>query len=269
MSLCHSGARITMSDIENRHQPELWDLRRAQEALQRSEQFALAGRFAGAIMHEINNPLEAITNLVYLAKLQAHDAEKVRCYAQQAEEQLDLVRTIARQTLSFYREQHRAHEVDVVELLESALRIHTKYLLEKQVDIQRRLPETLVIQGNSGELLQVLSNLIVNALEAISDRGRLYLRARSGNEQVHITVADDGCGIPEELRRNLFVPFHTSKGESGTGLGLWLSKTLIEKHRGRIRWRSSVRVGRSGTAFRISLATSQPLRRSANELTVG
>jgi C4-dicarboxylate-specific signal transduction histidine kinase len=229
-------------------------LRLAREALQRSERLALAGRFSGAIMHEINNPLEAITNLVYLAKLEAHDPERVKCLAQQAEEQLALVRTIARQTLDFYREQRTAHDVDLVELLEAALRIHTKYLLEKQVDIQRRLPDTLVIHGNSGELLEVLSNLIVNALEALSNRGTLYLRARSGKQETHITVADNGCGIPERVRRNLFVPFHSGKGEKGTGLGLWLSKALIEKQRGRIHWRTSVRSGRSGTIFRISFA---------------
>jgi len=219
-------------------------------------------------MHEINNPLEAITNLVYLARLEAHDPDRVRCHVQQAEEQLELVRTIARRTLRFYREQHRDHEVDVVELLESALRIHTRFLLEKQVDIQRRLPETLAIQGNSGELLQVISNLIVNALEALTHRGKLYLRARSDSEEVHITIADNGCGIPEEFRENLFVPFHTSKGEAGTGLGLWLSKSLVEKHRGRIRFRTSVRDGRSGTTFRISLASSQPVATIASQSTV-
>jgi C4-dicarboxylate-specific signal transduction histidine kinase len=229
-------------------------LRLAQEALRRSERLALAGRFSGAIMHEINNPLEAISNLVYLTKLEAHDPERVRCYAQQAEEQLELVRTIARQTLGFYREQQTPHDVDLVELLEASLRIHTKILLEKQVDIQRRLPEKLIVEGNSAELLEVLSNVIVNALEALSHRGTLYLRARLDKEEAHITVADNGCGITEELRRKLFLPFHTSKGEAGTGLGLWLSKALIEKRRGRIRWRTSVRVGRSGTIFRISLA---------------
>jgi C4-dicarboxylate-specific signal transduction histidine kinase len=244
-----------MCRLKNGDEPDLREqLRIAQEALQRSERLALAGRYSGAIMHEINNPLEAITNLIYLVKLAAHDPERVRCYAQQAEEQLALVRTIARQTLDFYREQRTAHDVDLIEVLEAALRIHTKLLLEKQVDIQRRLPEKLVIQGNSGELLEVLSNLIVNALEALSNRGTLYLRARSGKEEAHVTVADNGCGIQEEVRGNLFVPFHSGKGEAGTGLGLWLSKALIEKHRGRIRWRTSVRPGRSGTAFRISLA---------------
>jgi C4-dicarboxylate-specific signal transduction histidine kinase len=227
----------------------------AQEALQRSEQLALAGRYSGAIMHEINSPLEAITNLVYLAKLEAHNPERVKYLAQLAEEQLALVRTIARQTLEFYREQRTPNDVDLVELLEVALRIHTKYLLKKQVDIQRRLPEKLVVQGNSGELLEILSNLIVNALEALSNRGTLYLRARSSKEETHITVADNGCGIPEEVRRNLFIPFRTGKGETGTGLGLWLSKSLVEKNHGRIRWRTSVRPGRSGTAFRVSLAT--------------
>jgi signal transduction histidine kinase len=207
-------------------------------------------------MHEINNPLEAITNLVYLAKLEAHDPDRVRCYIQQAEEQLVLVQTIARQTLSFYREQQTDHDVDLVALLESALRMHTKHLLEKQVEIMRRLPDTLIVQGNSGELLEVLSNLIVNALESLSQRGKLYLRAGSSTEQVHITVADSGCGIREDLRRNLFAPFHTSKGEAGTGLGLWLSKSLVEKHCGRIHWRSCVRPGQSGTAFRITLRMS-------------
>ena len=245
-----------MNTGESRDVRELTEqLRQAQEALQRSERLGLAGRFSGAIMHEINNPLEAITNLVYLAKLEAHDPERVKRYAQQAEEQLALVRTIARQTLSFYREHSTPQQVDLVELLESALRIHTRHLLEKQVDIQRNFPQTLVVQGNSGELLQVLSNLIVNALEALAHNGKLYLRGRSGSSgEVHILIADNGRGIPEGLRGNLFLPFHTSKGHAGTGLGLWLSKTLIEKHHGRIRWRSSVRAGRSGTAFRISLA---------------
>jgi C4-dicarboxylate-specific signal transduction histidine kinase len=247
-----------MSILASGDDPDLREqLRQAQEALQRIERFALAGRFCGAIMHEINNPLEAITNLVYLAKLEAHDPERVRHYAQQAEEQLALVQSIARQTLSFYREQQTPQDVDLVVLLESALRIHTKQLLEKQVEIKRRLPETLVIQGNSGELLEVLSNLIVNALESLSQRGSLYLRARSTVEAVHLTVADSGCGIREDLRKSLFVPFQTSKGETGTGLGLWLSKNLVEKHCGRISWRSSVRPGQSGTTFRITLSTPQ------------
>lgn len=243
-----------MTDVENNE--ELREqLRRAQDALQKSERFALADRFCGAIMHEINNPLEAITNLVYLAKLEAADPERVRCYLQQAEEQLGLVRTIARQTLSFYRERQTDHDVDLVALLETALRIHTKQLLEKQVEIDRRLPESLVIQGNSGELLEVLSNLIVNSLESLSERGKIFLRARATPDKVHFTVADNGCGVREDIRKKMFIPFQSSKGEKGTGLGLWLSKSLVEKHSGKIRWRSSVRPGQSGTAFRITLNT--------------
>lgn len=258
-----------MSNVDNKDELDLREqLRLTQGALQRTEQSALAGRFAGAVMHEIKNSLEALTNLVYLAKLEANDPERVKSYAQQAEEQLALVRSITRQSLSFYRDQRTAHDVDLVTLLESALRIHTKYLLEKQVVIQRRLPDKLLIQGNSGELLQVLSNLIVNAIDALSHRGRLCLRARSSSEQVHVTIADNGCGIREEFRRDLFVPFHTTKGEAGTGLGLWLSKSLVEKHPGRIRWRSSVRPGRSGTAFRISLAKSNIVPKIAVRSTV-
>jgi signal transduction histidine kinase len=232
-------------------------LRLAQEALQRSSQFKLADKFCGSIMHEINNPLEAISNLVYLAKLEIHDADRVGCYLQQAEEQLDLVRAIARQTLSFYREHKAVQEIDLVALLEAALRIHTKQLLEKQIDIQRRLPKTLVVQGNFGELLEVISNLIVNSLESLTQHGTIYLRAGSTPDEVHITVADRGCGIPENLRKKLFQPFQSSKGEAGTGLGLWLTRNLVEKHHGRIRWRSSVHPGQSGTAFRITLRSSQ------------
>jgi C4-dicarboxylate-specific signal transduction histidine kinase len=247
--------QTTMSRFADSTEIDLREqLRLTQDALQRSERFAMAGRFSGAIMHEINNPLEAITNLVYLIKLKADDPKSVKCYAEQAEEHLALVRNIAGQTLSFYRDQRTAHDVNIVDLLETALRIHTKRLLEKQVDIQRRLPEKLIIQGNSGELLEVLSNLIVNALEALSIGGILYLRVRSYGETTHITVADNGSGIPEEIRASLFAPFHSSKGEAGTGLGLWLSKTLIHRNRGQISWRSSIRPGRTGTAFRISLA---------------
>lgn len=230
--LCLPGEPYHLNNVENSDEQDLREqLRLAQEALQRSERFALAGRFSGAIMHEINNPLEAITNLVYLAKLEAHDPERVKYYAQQAEEQLQLVRTIARQTLSFYREQRTAHDVDLVELLESALRIHTKYLLEKQVDIQRRLPETLVIQGNSGELLQVLSNLVVNALEALSHRGRLYLRARSSDEEVQLTVADNDAASAKSSVGTCLCPFTPAKVRREPALVFgfprhWLKSTL-------------------------------------------
>jgi signal transduction histidine kinase len=209
-------------------------LRLTHEALRKSERVALAGRFSGAIMHEINNPLEAITNLVYLAHLQADDPDRVRDYLRQAEEQLAIVQSIARKTLDFYREKQVVSDVDLVELLEVALRIHTKHISNKRIDIQRRIPEKLIIQGNSSELLEVLSNLIVNALEALSSHGTLYIRLRSGKDEARMTVADNGCGIPDE-RRSLFEPFHTGKRENGTGLGLWLSKGLIEKHHGRIR----------------------------------
>jgi light-regulated signal transduction histidine kinase (bacteriophytochrome) len=165
-------------------------LRLTQEALRKSERVALAGRFSGAIMHEINNPLEAITNLVYLAHLQADDPDRVRDYLRQAEEQLAIVQSIARKTLDFYRDKQVVSDVDLVELLEVALRIHTKHISNKRIDIHRRIPEKLIIQGNSSELLEVLSNLIVNALEALSSHGTLYIRLRSGKDEARMTVAE-------------------------------------------------------------------------------
>lgn len=230
-------------------------LARAYSALARAEQLALAGRFAGAVMHEVNGPLEALGNLVYLAKQDADNAEMVRHYLKIAEEQLGHVQSIARRTLSFYRYKSYSAttSIDVIEVLDSALHMQGPQLLTKKIEICREHPESASLIANAGELMQVFTNLIANSIEALSEGGTLHVRVSRHGGHTHILIADNGRGISEEQRKRLFEPFATSNKEKGTGLGLWMSKRLVEKHRGRIRHRSSTTPGRNGTAFRVSI----------------
>ncbi|GAC1358037.1 MAG: hypothetical protein NVSMB3_05000 [Acidobacteriaceae bacterium] len=228
-------------------------LEQAHLALMRSEQLALAGRFAGAVMHEVNNPLEALGNLVYLADQSAGDPEVVRRYLNMAAEQLARVQEIARRTLSFYRLNAIPEEVDVVQLLDCALHMQRPQLRMKSIAVCRNDEGRAAITANAGELLQVFTNLIANSVEALPDAGTLHLRVSRSRDHVHILIADNGKGIPAEQRDRLFQPFASSNKEKGTGLGLWMSKTLVERHRGWIRHRSNTTPGRTGTAFRVSL----------------
>lgn len=224
-----------------------------QESLRQSQNLAVAGQFAASIMHEINNPLEAILNLVYLVRCNSDNAELVNKYSQLIEEQVGSVVRIARQTLSFYKPPAIKEEIAAVALAEAALRIHQKSIGAKRIKLKKNLADDITIEVHPGEMLQVISNLVANAVDALPVEGTLYLRARRCCREVSLIVADDGHGIPRTIAPNIFDPFFTTKQEKGTGLGLAISKAIIEKHQGRIRARSSTRSGRSGTTFRISL----------------
>jgi signal transduction histidine kinase len=143
--------------------------------------------------------------------------------------------------------------IDLAALADAALRVHHPKLSAKQPKLVKDIPAGALIIGHAGEMLQVLSNLLSNSIDALSPDGRITIRVRKHHAKVHLTVVDDGHGIPETIRRNIFDPFFTTKKEQGTGLGLSISKSIIERHKGTIRIRSSVRPGKSGTAFRISL----------------
>jgi len=227
--------------------------REIEGALLRSQTVAAAGQYAAAIMHEINNPLETICNLSYLLKLQADDPARVREYSGQIAEQLTTVIRIAHRTLSFYRPPDTREAIDLAALAEAALRVHQQKLATKHAKLLKDIPADAVVIGHAGELLQVLSNLLSNSIDALSPNGRLAIRVRKSRGEVHLTIADDGHGIPEVIRQRVFEPFFTTKKEHGTGLGLAISKAIVERHKGRIRARSSVRSGMSGTAFRVSL----------------
>ncbi len=223
------------------------------ESLSRSQSLAVAGQFAATVMHEINNPLEAITNLNYLLLQGADNADLVSQYSKQIDEQLTILTRIARQTLSFYRPAAEKACVAAVTLAEAALRIHRKNIAAKRIRLQIRFSGDVAIEVHPGEMLQVMSNLISNAVDALPVEGVLYLRGRRCNGGVHILVADAGSGIPASIADKIFDPFFTTKEDKGTGLGLAISKAIVEKHQGRIRTKSSTRPGRSGTTFRISL----------------
>jgi signal transduction histidine kinase len=232
-------------------------------ALLRSQTVAAAGQYAAAIMHEINNPLETICNLSYLLKLEADNPAHVREYSGLIAEQLTTVIHIAHRTLSFYRAPDIKEAIDLASLAEAALRVHQPKLSAKRAKLLKDIPADAVVVGHAGELLQVLSNLLSNSIDALPTNGRLVIRVRKSQGEVHLMVADDGHGIPEAIRRRIFDPFFTTKKDHGTGLGLAVSKAIVERHKGRIRARSSVRSGISGTAFRVSLPLhDDPLERS-------
>lgn len=245
----NESATLPLVDQDPSQDPRWIEVR---EQLRQSQSLAVAGQFAAAIMHEINNPLEAISNLNYLLQVEAGNAESVRLYGKQIEEQLAVLIRIARQTLSFYRTVNVETPIAAASLTDAALRIHRKTIAAKRIHLNLRLADDAMVQVHPGEMLQVVSNLIANAVDALPVEGTLYLRARRSPREVHLLVADAGHGIPAAISAKIFEPFFTTKGDKGTGLGLAISKTIVEKYQGRIRTRSSTRPGHSGTAFRIS-----------------
>ncbi|HEX3322329.1 MAG TPA: PAS domain S-box protein [Terriglobales bacterium] len=230
--------------------------KRSEEALRRNEKLATAGRLAASIAHEINNPLEAVTNLIYLAR---HDSLNANDYLQMAESEVARVGRIAQQALGFVRDPAVAAHLDVGAVLEEVLQLYASKLKKKQVRVEKRFHK-VEIQAYSGELRQLFSNLIVNALDALQPGGCLYLRVGRGTDRstpgrsgVRVVVADNGTGIAPEHFEHLFEPFYTTKKDSGTGLGLWLSLGIVRKHGGSIRVRSRTQGAAAGTVFSIFL----------------
>lgn len=234
-------------------------LQKAEAALQRSEHLVVASRYAGAIMHEVNNPLEALTNLVYLTKTSPNDPVLVVDNMNVAEGQLLLLGEIARKTLTFYKVQSEVKDFDLVEIMEAALKSHSLRTDRQGVEIRKQVTGPATARVVAGEILQILSNLILNSLDALSDQGGiLSFRVKVCSGKVVITVADNGTGIEEAIYKSMFQPHHTTKSQ-GTGLGLWLSRNIVANHHGTILCRSSRLPVRRGTTFRLSLPVSEVL----------
>lgn len=225
----------------------------AAEILRKSEERATTGQLALEVMHEIRGPLEALGYLVHLTLQDAEHSERVRHHMHVAEEQIATMSEIAGGTLRLARAIPTPRPVDLSVLAEAALRMHQRAIESKGAHLVKDLRGDLVAEVYPGEILQVISNLMVNALDAIPENGTVFLRLRKVRGEVRIVVADNGHGIPGEILGQVFTPFFTTKEGKGTGLGLSLSKKIIDRHKGTIRLRSSVRPGRRGTAFRISL----------------
>ncbi len=241
------GAVVTFRDITQ--------VRQAEEALRRSEKLAAVGQLASSIAHEINNPLEAVTNLLYLVRT-APTMDDVRTYASLAETELARVADITMQTLRFHRQQTSAAPVQLGETIPAVLRLYGGRFNSRKVALKTRLrptPEAMLLDG---DIRQVLNNLIRNAYDAMPNGGPLHVRLRPASclktwiRGVRITIADTGTGFLPKMRKTLFEPFHTSKEITGTGLGLWISKGIVDKHRGRMFMRSQM--GR-GTVFSLWL----------------
>ena len=235
--------------------------KRAEEALRRTEKLAAAGRLAASVAHEINNPLEAVTNLLYLIR-EEHLQPPVSQYAEMAAGEVARISAITQQTLRFYRQSTLPAAANVRELLDSVLTLHAGRIGTLQVDLVREYEHDLPLFCFAGELRQLFANLVTNALDAMTPGGgRLIVRARAvgenGNTGVRVSVADTGSGISAEARRHIFEPFFTTKEATGTGLGLWVSEQIIRKHHGTVKLRSRGAVsgddgyGQSGTVFSV------------------
>lgn len=238
---------------------DLMQMKMAEQALRNSEKLAVAGRMAATVAHEINGPLEAVANILYLLG-KAELGHTAREFVRAAQDEIKRIGQITKLTLGFHREgeQHGAAEVRASDLIDGILTLYGPRVESLGVRIEKRYDTPGTVTGNAGELRQVLSNLIVNATEALAKTGnKLLIHIRDsmdwrnpGRKGVRIMVADNGAGIPREVRHKLFEPFFTTKGEKGTGLGLWVSRSLVEKHGGWLRVRSTPGVG---TAFSIFL----------------
>ena len=236
---------------------DVTQVRLQDEALRRSEKLAAVGQLASSIAHEINNPLESITNLLYLIQ-QAETIAEVKHYTTLAQSELARVTEITLQTLRFNRQQSKPAEVDMVELLHTVMALYTGRLLVRNIDADMKLMKAPRVLSLEGEIRQVVNNLVRNALDSMSQGGRLLVRLHpqrdwhTGTEGVRLTVADTGEGVAPEMQAHLYEPFQTTKEMTGTGLGLWVSKGIVEKHGGRIRMRTRRGVGH-GTVFAVWL----------------
>jgi len=248
---------------------DLTEQKHSHEIMKQTEKLAAAGRLAASIAHEINNPLEAVTNCLYLLQ-RTHLEDHAKEYIRLAQNELDRVVHITTQTLRFYRQNTRPVEVNLEELFETVLALYEIRMRAHNIVALRDFRATSPVVANDGEIRQVLANLVSNAIDAMmqQENGRLLLRTResrhwsTGREGVAITVADNGGGMSPAVMRRIFEPFFSTKGITGTGLGLWVSREIILKHHGTIRLRSRVNPPH-GTVFRVFLPRNAELHAAA------
>jgi PAS domain S-box-containing protein len=238
---------------------DISERKKAESALIRSEKLASVGRMAASIAHEINNPLAAVMNTLFLARMDAALPVSAQQYLDVADEELKRISVITRQALGFYRESSAPARVSAAAVMDSAVEVLRSRIKAKHAAIQKEYDGNLRVLGVTGELRQVFSNLLLNSLDALTENGTIKLRVsssrcpRNGRERVRVTVADDGDGIDAPILPRVFEPFFTTKESLGTGLGLWISKQIIDKHGGFIRVHSRTCGAHRGTTFSIVL----------------
>jgi signal transduction histidine kinase len=243
-------------DIHERRQTEL--------ALLQTEKLAAVGRLAASIAHEINNPLESVTNLLYLAQ-HSTSLSEIQGYLRTAEQEVARVSVISSQTLRFYKQSTGPRMVTAQELFESVISVLQGRLFKQGVELLQRWRAQRPVRCLDGEIRQVLANLVTNALDALPEQGgQLFLRSHEGLDSddrkgIYIVVADTGSGMLAEVQERLYEAFFTTKGEDGNGLGMWVSKEIVDRHAATLRVRSSQRPQRSGTVFRLFLPFDSPV----------
>jgi PAS domain S-box-containing protein len=252
------GAAKVARDITERKNTE--------EALRRAEKLAATGQLAATIAHEINNPMQALTNLLSLLSYKSSLDEDTRRVLSLAEAEVNRMAHITRQMLSFYRESSVPVRTKISEMMEDILALFVTRLRSNHIRVERRYEFAEEIEAFPMELRQLFANLLANAMEAIGKGGQIHLHVVPAHEWsnlqrrgVRVVIADNGPGISRDLRKRLFEPFFTTKAEKGTGLGLWVARGIVAKHGGSIRWRSSTRPGRSGTVFSVFLPITIPV----------
>jgi PAS domain S-box-containing protein len=255
------GISIFVQDVTER--------RLHQERLLLSEKLAATGRLAATIAHEINNPLESVLNLIYLARTSRDQSERIREILITAEKEVTRVSHIARHTLGFYRDTSAPTQIDMPALMEEVLTVYDSRLRAVGIDVRKDFTALPSIQALRGEMHQVFSNLFSNAIDAMRDGGTLTIVLREAEENsrsgICIRIEDSGVGIPPENLARLFEAFFTTKPDAGTGLGLWVVKQFVESWGGRIEVMSSVESDTHGTAFNLFIpliAVSQSPRKN-------
>ncbi|HEV2325582.1 MAG TPA: PAS domain S-box protein [Terracidiphilus sp.] len=272
---------LTVSPVRNEHGDivgaakiarDITQQRKAERALRTSERLASVGRLAATVAHEINNPLEAITNLVFLAK-SATSREDANKFLAMAEDELTRVSHLTRQTLGFYREPRQVARVGVGELIESLASVFTARARSRGIKVQAEISENAASLNVPAEMRQVLANLVANSMDAMEGGGLVRIRASAARRPqgdrehgVRLTIADTGSGIPATVRPKLFEPFFTTKKDVGTGLGLWVCKGIVENNRGTIHLKSCAEPGRSWTAFSVFLPLKAGAGAAAQEM---
>jgi PAS domain S-box-containing protein len=240
----------------------LWDVtdrRRAEEAMLRAEKLAVAGRLAASVAHEINNPLEAVGNLLYLVSL-SDSLETAQGHAEMALNELMRVSLITQQTLKFHRQAGIPQEAMLSEIVSSVLTLFHVRLRTAHIHVDLRVKSEKSVACMPSEVQQIFANLIANAIDALPEGGRLVIRVCGSHDWrnlqtagVRVTFCDSGTGMERAAMRHIFEPFFTTKAETGTGLGMWVVAQLVERHHGHVRPWSTRRPGRSGTAISVFL----------------
>jgi signal transduction histidine kinase len=243
--------------------------RKTQDALLANEKLAVAGRLAATIAHEIHNPLDAVSNLLYLMK-GGVTAEEATQFMAMAEQELARVTQISRAMLGLYRESKAPVPVHLKEMLQEILLLMDRRFTDHKVTVLTELNPAVTVLGFPAELRQVFTNLLTNAAEAAGEGGviRVSIFSREAGvlngERIEagalVEIADNGPGIPEDIRPHLFQPFFTTKGQNGTGLGLWVSHGIITKHGGSIHLKSSTEENSHGTVVSVFLAEKPIIR---------